>query len=110
MPFRPMQIAAISALMLFGVTGFAAAKDLGPQPAAADLVSGFHSSVRLDETELGSVSGFGLGQQSVPNVTEQQDVSVILFDELGKAKGGGVSAGTGMASTVTNSVNVGGGR
>ena len=110
MTFRPMPVVALSALMLFGAPGFAAAVDLGPRLAAADLVSGFHSSASLGETELGSVSGFGPGQQSVPNVTKRQDISVILFDELGKPKGGGISAGTGMASTVANSVNVGGGR
>ena len=110
MPLRHLQFAIVPALMVFGVTGLASAAELGPRLAAAELVSGFRASASLDEKALGSVSGFGLGQQSVPTVTDRQDISVILFDELGQPKGGKISAGAGTASTVTNRVSVGAGR
>lgn len=103
-----MQIAIVPALTLFGVTGLASAAELGPQLAAAELVSGFRASASLDEEALGSVSGFGLGQQSVPKIMERQDISVILFDELGQRKGGKISSGNGTASVVTNRVSAGG--
>jgi len=109
-PIRLTQIAAISAIMVFGAAGFASAADLGPRLAAAEVVTGFRASAGLDEESLGSVSGFGLGQQTVPKNTERRDISVILFDELGQPKGGKISAGSGTGSTVSNRVSVGGGR
>lgn len=107
MPFRLVQVATIFGLILFGATGSATAADLGPQLAAAEAIPGFHGSPSLNERELGAVSGFGLGEEPVPNGSEQQDISVILFDELGRPKGGEISAGTGSGSAVTSSVNVG---
>ena len=108
MPLRLIQIAIVYALMLFGVTGLASASELGPQLAAAEMVSGFRASASLNEEALGSVSGFGLGQQSAPKITKRQDLSVILFDELGQRKGGKISSGNGTASVITNRVSAGG--
>jgi hypothetical protein len=107
---RLTQIAALSAIMVFGSADFASAADQAPQLAAAELVTGFPASAGLGEEALGSVSGFGVGQQSVPTAGKRQDISVILFDELGQPKGGKISSGSGTASVVTKRVSVGGGR
>lgn len=107
---RRLALTACAVSMFLGVTGNAAAEDLRIQLAIANNLTGFGSGERLDSTQLDAISGFGVDQQSDPNVTSSGDVSVILFDELGKPRQDGISAGTGANSVVTDSVNVGAGR
>ena len=98
--------------MLFGA-GLAgpapvAADDLRPRVVAAEMgaADAFPGRGKLNDAELNAVSGFGVDASGEVGAPETGDVSVILFDELGRPKRDGLSPGTGTSSTVVRGVTV----
>jgi hypothetical protein len=84
------------------------ADDARPRVAAAELggTNAFPGHGKLNDAELNAVSGLGADPAGDVEAPEARDVSVILFDELGRPKQTGLPPGNGSNSTVTRGVNV----
>jgi hypothetical protein len=97
--------------ILFGATlagpAPVAADDLRPRVVAAEMgAADVFRRGKLNDAELNAVSGFGADASGEAGAPETGDVSVILFDELGRPKRNGLSPGTGAGSTVVRGVTV----
>lgn len=92
----------------------AAADEIRPRVAAADAggmagngaAAAFAARGELNDAELRAVAGLGAKTAVEADAPAPGDVSVILFDELGRPKRNGVSPGSGVNSTVARGVNV----
>lgn len=108
-PCRP----TATAMLLFGAAllgpSAAEADELRPRLAAADMgaAGAFAARGKLNDAELRSVSGLGAAADPKAATPNPGDVSVILFDELGRRKRDGLSPGSGASSSVAHGVNVG---
>ena len=107
----PGRLLAITTV-LFGASlaaaSGAAADDAHPRVAAAELggADAFPGHGKLNDAELKAVSGLGADPAGDAKAPEGSDVSVILFDELGRPKRPDLPPGNGSSSTVIRSVNV----
>jgi hypothetical protein len=79
-----------------------------PQLAAAEGngTEAFSNRGKLNDAELNAVSGLGADAAGDTEHPEAGDVSVILFDELGRPKRNGLSPGNGGNSSVVRGVHV----
>jgi hypothetical protein len=84
------------------------AGDGGPRVAAAETgrADAFPVRGKLNDAELKAVSGLGADAAGDAEPMGPSEVSVILFDELGRPKRDGLSPGSGANSTVVRGVNV----
>lgn len=103
--------------MLCVGTGFAApavAGEAPPRVAAAEAAGmsdtgaagAFAPRGPLNDAALGAVSGQGVDATVAADAPKPGDVSVILFDELGRPKRNGLSSGSGVNSSVARGINV----
>lgn len=93
----------------------AVADEATRQVAVSDIepLRTFAGAGELNDAELRTVTGRGADADGGAGRPGTMDLSVILFDEVGKPKGGGSSAPagrTGGNSVMTRGINVGVGR
>ena len=107
----PCRLAAMAMFLLCAglVSASAVAADeLRPRLAAADMgaAGAFSAQGKLSDSELRSVSGLGAAADPKAATPNPGDVSVILFDELGRPKRDGLDPGSGATSSIARGVNV----
>jgi len=104
---RPVTVWA--AAVVFGLlfAGSAAAGDESMRVAAAaqDGADAFVAGEKLDDTSLRGISGFGADPTSGTGAAAASELSVILFDELGRPKGGKPPVQNTNNSTISSEIS-----
>jgi hypothetical protein len=102
------RMAALIATFAFGMmlSAAATAEEIPPVSAVqSDAVKAFGTAGKLSDARLEAVSGLGADPSAGSAMAGSGELSVILFDELGRPKQKEASADNGANSTVMRSIN-----